>query len=56
MGDRTSHRARRLMALVAVALIDGTLAGWAFGERRAYVVEAARVGRLLAILPSVARP
>jgi hypothetical protein len=40
----------------AVALTDGTLAGWAFGERRAYVVDAARVGRLLAILPTTVRP
>ncbi|MDO8915627.1 MAG: hypothetical protein Q7W16_06045 [Coriobacteriia bacterium] len=39
-----------------VALTDGTLSGWAFGQRRAYVVEAGRVGRLLAILPTTVRP
>jgi hypothetical protein len=35
-----------------VALTDGTLDGWGFTARRAYLVDAARVGRLLAVLPA----
>jgi len=36
----------------AFALTDGTLDGWGFSARRAYLVDASRVGRLLAIMPA----